>query len=150
MKNPTNISSYEYRIKTILSVKNLKWSNAAIEESFHRNFHRTSDLLVFITEGSANYIFDGKDHFLSAGDVVFLSRGCNYFRPVSSKSYSAIFIDFDFDTPEKTVLPCEAFKDMQSLDTRFLKLYNTWKNKEISHYSECMSIFYNIYSRLIR
>ena len=150
MKSLMNISSCEYKIDNIINIKNLKWPQISIDVSHHRIYHRNFDVLAFITEGSANYVFEGKEHHINAGDVVYLSKGSDFFRPISTKSFSMIYIDFEFDTASGEVLPCEIFKDMQSLGTTFLKLSTVWNNKKISYYSECMSILYSIYSKLIK
>lgn len=62
--------------------------------------------------------------------------------------YHFICVEFSFDVHENTMSP-QVFSSMQDLDSHFKKLYKVWTSRETSFRSRCMSVLYEIYSKLI-
>ena len=110
--------------------------------------HREQDLFVYIVDGCAEYVIEDVKYTARSGDLVYLANGCNYYRNIISDFYHFISVEFSFEAPENS-LQSRIFSSMQDIDSYFKKLYRMWEARETSFRSRCMSILYEIYSRLM-
>jgi len=145
----TDIIKQELYIKSLFSVIRRNWTEADIQKSPHKIIHRKTDILIYILEGTVVYEIEQTKFQCSAGDVIFLPNQCNYKRYIQSEHYKNIYIDFLFDIPDACTLSCRYFPAVEGIDLQFLKLLKKWTFRNASFKSECMSILYKIYARLI-
>ncbi len=80
---------------SLLNATRSKW------ESIARSFigcPRTYFSFLYLVSGRIDYMYDGKIHSLSKGDIFFLPRGGEYTIGTSSATKQAEFLIVDFDT----------------------------------------------------
>lgn len=149
MNDCLNITQTELYLKSILSATYRNWTEHDIKRRPDHIIKRNADVFVCVIDGESIYEVDNKPYHLSAGDVIYLSNGCSYRHLILSEQYKNIYIDFLFDVHSDTPLPCVAVKGIDGITQSFIKLHRKWTFRSPSYQSDCMSILYAIYSRII-
>jgi len=112
---------------------------------------RHSDCFVYILSGEADYTFGNKIVKAAQGNILYLSRNSKYQIDVSHQNYSYYYFDFNFCGSDTTNYNCVVFKSelLEGLEVEFINLYKKWHRGSIADKAECMSLVYEIYSRVI-
>lgn len=117
------------------------------------NTKRHSDCFVYITHGSAEYIFNNYSFTVNSGDVFYLSKNSLYSINILTDSYRFIFVDFDFcRDKESSEYYSDIFhaEDLFNIEKLFHKLLKEWTLRKASYIQICHSVLYEIYAFLIR
>lgn len=115
--------------------------------------HRRCDCLVYVFGGNAVYAFSTHRVRVTEGDILFIAKGSSYEYDILSETYDYIYLDFDFDYPADV----EAKSHCVSMKTEknacyylFDRMYKLWLLRTAGYYEQCMSDFYQIYSKMIQ
>ena len=112
---------------------------------------RHSDCFVYILSGEADYTFGSRIMKAEPGNILYLSRNSQYTIDVSHPNYSYFYFDFNFSDSDITDYNCFVFKNklLEGLEGDFINLYKKWHRGSIADKATCMSLVYEIYSRVI-
>ena len=141
------ITDKELNVKNILDVR-----RGSLPRGKRRCLSRHSDSFVFVTSGSAQYLFDDKLLNASAGDVLFLSYKSQYSINVNSDDYRFIYVNYFFDLQSEEHLTNFIYKTkhLSALEQDFKNLYNLWKIGDYADKLYCRALVYKIYSQLAK
>ena len=112
---------------------------------------RYSDCFAYVVHGTTNYTFvDGVKFQANTNDLLYLAKGSKYVMDITSESYKAIFIDFDFDTAICNESQIFHLKNHSELETIFNSIKRKWLGKKSAYYIDCLSSLYKIYALVIQ
>lgn len=114
---------------------------------------RHSDCLVYVISGEATYYFkNGVSFHVNACDVFYLPFKSVYCFDILSDKYEVYFIDFNFtDSSNIDKLP-SVFRIINPsiIKELFKKSYQKNISQHIGYTTECISILYEIYGKIIK
>lgn len=141
-----------YLIGDLTHVAETAKSRSVINANMYIPQGRHSDCLIYVTEGTCTYTFSDKRTItVNEGDVLYLAKGSKYVMDITSESYTPIFVDFTFIRDAET-LESEKFilKNPQLIHRLYRKLYTVWHFRSLGYMPSAISIFYEIYSQIIK
>lgn len=113
---------------------------------------RYSEGLVYVIQGSADYLYKNYSFSVSKGDIFFLPKGEIYSIIVSSDIYKYICIDFDVNKASGEIYKGMSFNCsiVTGAEKLFRKILKEWILMNPGYLQACHSILYNILSLIIR
>lgn len=146
--NTMSIIDHEYSIKSMHLVASSIHSKKKITSNLKG---RHSDCFAYIIEGCADFVFtDNTSIRVNKDDVLFLAKGSKYVFNIISESYTAIFVDFDFDTHITNKSQNFTPKNPIELKNIFYSIKRKWITKKSAYYLDCLSSLYKIYALIIQ
>lgn len=144
-----DISSGDFRIKDVIFVL----------ENFIVKGHcggfgktRKSDCFVYVLSGSCRYTFRDRTFTVTEGQVFYLSRNSDYEMQILTDIYKFIFIDFYFEGDPNEVRKNRVYKIKHKnvMKSLFKQTLYLWIARKSGWETECLSLVYHIYSKIIQ
>lgn len=106
--------------------------------------------LRYSFSGESEILCDGQTYKINAGSVLYIPKRTGitaYMEEISSPSDSiSIYFDTDFSLPDK-IFVCD-MSENKDIEQLFERMYVTWLGRKGKYYLECMSMIYEIISKL--
>lgn len=149
MKEQRDITSAELKIDSV----DLVW------HSLNRCRHvesplsgRHSDCFAYILSGEANYTFNNKKFAVGPGEILYLPYRSIYSFDITTPVYETLYVDFNFVLDEKYD-NCPALFHIAkplNIENTFRKLHKKWLMRQFGSSTECFSLLYEIYAKILK
>lgn len=149
MKVQRDITSAELHIDRLLLVlhSGMKYGHTDSPLS-----GRHSDCFVYVLSGEANYTFGDKTFCVKPGNVLYLPYHSVYSFDVLTPLFRVLYVDFDFSRDEN-LTNCPALFDVAkslNIENTFRKLHKKWVMQQFGSTTECFSLLYEIYAKILK
>lgn len=115
------------------------------EQLFSQISSRYCDALLYVIEGTCQYVFDNKQTFtVEKGDAFFLPKGSSY-TMTTTGIYDVLYCDFNFDTIKPLKPDVYKYKNSIQIESLFRKLLNTYSSPSETSFHRSISLLYSIY-----
>ncbi len=106
--------------------------------------------LVYFLSGESTVHFMDKIHTDKKGTIRYLPKNApnDIYRVYNQESGECIDIYFQTRSPLPQEMLCGDFSASGEIESRFVKIYNLWNSKSTGYYNKCMSVFYDILSKM--
>ncbi len=131
--------------------------NLKIISSFHQGSKiygkvekRQSHGFLIRIKGQVEYVIDGKNQRVNAGEMIFLPKGTSYvysIDPNQENLYTSINFQAELENPKIGVYSIVDFYDVDYLCESFSE---AWRFGNLSDRYKCISIFYDLLSYILR
>lgn len=149
MKEKRDITSAELKINNL----ELVW------HSFMKYGHidsplsgRHSDCFAYILSGEAIYNFNNKEFSVQPGNILYLPYQSVYSFDIITPVYEVLYVDFNFAQDENFNNIPALFHVAKSLNVEnsFRKLHKKWLMRRFGSLTECFSLLYEIYAKILK
>lgn len=149
MKEKRDITSCEL---TILNLEAVCHSHIKQGRFYPNKPSRTSDCLAYYISGNATYFFNDKTITVQPGSVIYLPYKSTYYFDVLTPVCEVIYINFNFVQDENFINNSSLFHIAPSLNVEnsFRKLHKNWLLHQLGSSTECLSILYEIYAKILK
>ncbi len=104
--------------------------------------------LVFVLEGSSDYIIDGVQYHVEKGDILFIKRGST--RTASTTGMQCVSIDFQLRDGEEILIPTvSSMTDLNEFYHLFRELKYEWLQQSQGYQLKCQAVFALLLHKLL-
>lgn len=149
MKQQRNITSVELKIDNLDLVWHSSMKQGHIDSPLSG---RHSDCFVYVLSGEAHYFFRDKKLSVYPGDILYLPYKSSYSFDIVTPVYDVLYVDFTFTQDEEFDNAPDLFRIAKPLniENTFRKLYKQRLMNQFGSLTECFSLLYQIYAKILK